>query len=300
MALAQTTLSCATPWLKGLHLDQDAAAGVRFCPAAEDTGIVFVRADLPGDPEVRCVLDNLRSMPRWTSLAEGGHWVHHTEHVLAALAFCRIDNARVEMDCDRLPMMPGGSCAPFVEAILCAGVRQQDAPRQVFTLQKPFVHLDNQTTTGEQLEEPSIRNGRYILGFPSDRLKVSSIFHWPQLESLPVGIAEFEMSDEGVDDEVVQSRSYLVDSEREQVRDLLGPIRDHVLHLSPGCSTDLAIEAARHKIVDFVGDMMVLGRPLVGHFAIFRAGHRIHHDVARQLYCEGIHSGRSGLQVCEK
>lgn len=288
MFVPQTTLRCATSWVEGLHLDQDARARVRFLPADPEEGIVFVRADLPGAPEVRCVPENLQSMPRWTALESGGSWVHHTEHVLAALAFCSVDNVRVEMDADRLPMMPGGTCLPFVEAIRTAGLRAMNLARSVYRLRGSVVHLDVQSTIGEPLASPSIRNGRYIVAQPSDQLRVTSVFHWPHVEHLPLGVAECEMSEKGVDPSVLQSRSYLVDCEKEEVRGLLGPVQDQVMMLYPGCPPALGMEAARHKIVDFIGDMMILGRPIVGQFVIVRTGHRIHHDLVRALDREGL------------
>ena len=286
--IRQRTLRVQTDWLRGLQLDRNAAAAVRLSPAGEDEGIIFVRRDLPNLEEIPCCPAHLQSMPRWTALAAGDNWVHHTEHVLAALAFARVDNVRVEMDCDRLPMLPGGSCRPLVEAIRAAGLVEQAVPRKVYTLKGPTFLMDRQSTAGEVQEAPTLENGRYILGAPASSFGVTTVFHWPHLPELPIGVAEFDDGDGELGPDLLGARSYLVGAEKEQVRDVSGPVQEQVMHLYPGCPQGLAIEAARHKIVDFVGDMMVLGRPLRGRFLACRAGHRIHHDLVRRLIKEGL------------
>ena len=279
----QTTLKVPTAWIGGVHLDRDAPARVRFHPADVDAGIVFLRSDLTGAPCVRCEPAHLRSMPRWTALEADGIWVHDTEHVLAAIALCGVDNVLVEMDADRLPMMADGTCAAFLSAMQQAGLASQGVSRQVYALKGPVFFHARENTQGRESNEPSLKDGRYVMGLPAEHLSVSAVFHWPHMPALPVGVAEYEAKHSGDLDEYAHARSYLVETEVEQVRDLLGPIRDHLMLLRSGCESGLAHEAARHKIVDFLGDMMVLGRPLIGRFAAFRAGHRIHHDYLRHL-----------------
>ena len=283
----QTTLKAPTAWIGGVHLDRDAPARVRFHPAGADEGIVFVRSDLPGAPTIRCQPAHLRSMPRWTALEADGAWVHHTEHVLAAIALCGVDNVRVEMDADRLPMMADGTCAAFLSAMQQAGLAPQGVSRQVYALKGPVFFHSRENTQGRESNGTSLKDGRYVMGLPAKRLSVSAVFHWPHAPSLSVGVAEFEAGDAADLHAVAHARSYLVETEVEQVRDLLGPVRDHLMVLRSGGPAELAHEAARHKIVDFLGDMMVLGRPLIGRFAAFRAGHRIHHELVRELVGEG-------------
>ncbi|GEM_PF-487161 len=284
----QRTLETSTSWIHGVHLDQDGRSGVRFHPAGVDEGIVFVRSDVPGEPEIRCLPDRLKTMPRWTSLEEGGHWVHHTEHVLAAIAFAGVDNLRVEINSDRLPFMTDGSCAPFYDLIQQAGLADQGLPRKIYRLKEPAFFLDDRGTTGVPLDAPSVQNGRYILALPSEGFSVSTVFHWSHVESLPVGVAEYEALNESTERSLLTSRSYLVETEKEHVRGLLGPIEDRVMMLYPGCPPALAQEAARHKIVDFIGDMMILGKPLAGRYLAFRAGHRIHHEFLQSLIAQDL------------
>ena len=258
-------------------------ARIRLHPAKAGAGIAFVRSDLPGQPTVRCVPENLQGMPRWTALAAEGVWVHHTEHVLAALALCDIDNALVEMDADRIPMMPGGTCAAFVAALQRAGRTPADAPRRVYRLKGPAFLLDPQNPSPPAPDSSPLQNGRYVMGVPADGFAVSTVFHWTHLGELPIGFAEYELREAAPDPQLLASRSYIVESEKAQMKELLGPVQDNLMLLYPGCPTALSQEAARHKIVDFIGDLMVLGRPVQGRFVAVRAGHRIHHEWVRYL-----------------
>lgn len=279
----QFQLRQSTCWIEGAQLDQNALARIRMHPAAANTGIVFARSDLPGQPEIRCVPENLQSMPRWTALAADGAWVHHTEHVLAALALCGIDNVVVEMNADRIPVVSNGTCAAFVEALQRAGRTAADAPRRTYRLKGPAFLLDAAPPSGPDGAATPLRNGRYIMAVPADGFAVTTVFHWTHLEELPIGVAEYEWRAAAPDPQLVASRSYLVESEKNQMKTLLGPVQDHLMVLYPGCSPALAQEAARHKIVDFIGDLMVLGRPVQGRFVAVRAGHRIHHEWVRYL-----------------
>ncbi len=279
----QYQLRQSTPWLEGAQLDRNATARIRLHPAAADAGIAFVRSDLPGEPMVRCVPENLQSMPRWTALAANDVWVHHTEHVLAALALCGIDNVLVEMGADRIPMMPGGTCAAFVAALQRAGRTPADASRRVYRLKGPAFLLDAQNPSTTAPAHSPLQNGRYVMGVPADGFAVSTVFHWTHLGELPIGFAEYELRDAAPDPQLLASRSYVVESEKAQIKDLLGPVQDNLMMLYPGCPTALSQEAARHKIVDFIGDLMVLGRPVHGRFVAVRAGHRFHHEWVSHL-----------------
>jgi len=279
----QTTVASSSGWIAGSALDRPGECRLRFHPAGADEGIRFVRSDLPGAPEVLCGPEQLRSMPRWTLLEQAGVAVHHTEHVLAALAFCGVDNARIELDSEGVPMTDSGRCATFHAALSRLGTRALGAPRRVYALAKPLFFLDRQRTTGEESAHPELRDGRYVLGVPADHFSVSYVFHWSHLEGLPIGVAEYDEAAPDAARHVLDARSYLVETETEKVRDLLGPVRETVLMLYPRCPMELGLEAARHKIVDFVGDLRILGRPVRGRFIAFRTGHRIHHELVGHL-----------------
>lgn len=288
MTGAQVTLARATGWILGESLDRNQAARVRMLPAEPGSGIRFRRVDLPGGPEILVCIDSLRSMPRWTSFEAGGTWIHHTEHVLAAVAIAGIDNLVIETDGDRIPMVDGGRARPFHTALVDAGRIAQERPRLRYVLQAAYFYADAFDTQGAMHRSTSLRGGRYVMCMPAPSWQVTYVFDWAHLPRLPVGAAEYEEGDE----DPLDARSYLVGVEMQDVESMLGDVRHRVMRLDPGCDPTLSREAARHKIVDFIGDMMAAGRPIRGRFAAVRTGHRIHHAFLKHL----IESGALSLQ----
>lgn len=300
MRWQQRTLRGSTEAVAGLQLDQDRVASVRFHPARVGAGVVFARADLPGRPEVRCQLENLRAEPRWSSLEQDGVVVQHTEHVLAALRGLGVDNAVVEVDGDRLPVVTGGSCAGFCAALQAAGLQAQEAPRCVYRLVRP-VHehaaLDV-PAPGTEARQRAAR--RWVVGQPADALAVSYVLHVPGVEGMRVGLAEFDEAQQafyeaaGADAAagleapcLGQARTYFLRVEGPELVGLLSSAQREYIILdrdSPQAHVD---EVARHKIVDFIGDLHLLGRPVVGRFVAFRTGHRFHHQLLRALVAGG-------------
>lgn len=286
-AASQCTLAKSSDWVTGQGLDHGAPARVRLHPAEEDAGVVFVRTDRPTAPRIRCRLEHLRSMPRWTSLEEGGEWAHHVEHLLAAVAFAGVDNLLVEMTGDRLPMTCGGRCAPFYEALRAAGLKRQPAPRRTWSLKKPFFYLDPARPGGGDAASPALPGGRYLLALPAEEFSVSYVFDWSHLDEALVAVAEWAGGDP--DPAILESRSYLVGEETEQFRAVVSAaVQDELLILRPPFPARDTREAARHKIVDVVGDLRLLGAPVRGRFVAFRTGHRIHHDALRALQQQGL------------
>ncbi len=283
----QTTISCSSEWVEGLQLDQNACSGVKFHPAPADNGIIFIRSNLANQPQIKCCPENLRKQPRWTSLEQGGVWVHHTEHLLAAIAGAGIDNVLIEVNTDRIPVVSGGSCADFYEALLKAGVKRQEAPKQVFSLQEPVYLEAELNTPGNHVEITAKDVKRYIVGTPSDSFSVSYVFHVPLISQMRIGFAEYCPTLNAFRDNISRARSYFLICESEEISKLLGPTQDDFITLTDQSPNSLVNEVARHKIIDFIGDLMVLGRPIIGRFIAIRSGHNHHHDFIRCLTDNG-------------
>jgi len=283
----QTTISRSSEWVKGLQLDQNVFSGVKFHPAPADNGLVFIRSDLPGEPHVKCCLENLRKQPRWTSLAEDNVWIHHTEHLLAAVAGAGIDNVVIEVNTDRIPIVSAGSCADFHEALLKAGIKNQNVPRQVFVLKKP-IHLEAKLSTpSNQVEITSADMKRYILGTPGDSFSVSYVFHVPHINKMRIGFAEYYSTLNSFEENLSKARSYFLMCELEDISTLLSATHQDFIVLTEQSPNSMVHEVARHKILDFIGDLMVLGRPITGRFIAVRSGHQHHHDFVRELMDDG-------------
>ena len=121
--------------LEGIGLHTGENAQLRIAAGDINTGYVFVRKDLEGEPEIQAHISNVSETRRGTTLRSGEAVVHTTEHVLASLYAMGIDNARLELTGPEVPILDG-SASPFVEAILAAKSTEQDAPRRFFKVRK--------------------------------------------------------------------------------------------------------------------------------------------------------------------
>jgi UDP-3-O-acyl-N-acetylglucosamine deacetylase len=278
----QTTLVRSTSPVTGTRLDQDALSTVRFHPAAAGTGVVFVRRDVPGEPRVECGVEHVGLQPRWSSLEQSGIVVHFTEHILAALAGCNIDNVLVELDSNRVPVVTGGSCLGFAEALAAGGVETLDAPRTVFRLKRP-IHFELELDVPVGAAVPSGSARRYIQGVPADTFAASYVFQVPAVAGMRVGLAEFEQERDDFTAGIGRARTYYLQVEKADVSGLLSSARHEYIVLHAESSQADVDEVARHKLMDLWGDLRLLGKPVWGRFAAFRTGHRFHHDLIRKL-----------------
>jgi UDP-3-O-acyl-N-acetylglucosamine deacetylase len=271
----QTTLAQPSAPITGIQLDQEAQTSLRFLPAPADSGIVFVRTDLPGAPEIPVELATARLGPRWSSLEQDGVWIHHTEHILAALAGAAIDNVRIEIDCDRIPIVTAGGCRGFLEPLAAAGKQTLAAPRQVYRLRQA-VYFDGSLKdplTG--LPDPS-QPPRWIMASPADHLALTGIMQNPFLPNLRVGLAEFDSRVDDFAATIGAARTWFLEIERPTIHGLLSSAYHDYLTIDEDSSQALITEATQHKLLDFVGDMTLLGKPLLGRFCVCRGGHAFH------------------------
>jgi UDP-3-O-acyl-N-acetylglucosamine deacetylase len=232
-------------------------------------------------------LENLRQQPRWTSLAEDSVWVHHTEHLLAAIAGAGIDNILVEMSTDSIPIVSGGSCADFYKALVEAGSTAQEAPKRVFSLQKPVFLEAELSTPGNHAESVSGHLKRCILGTPSESFSISYVFHVPHIDQMRIGFAEYYPALNSFEDYISRARSYFLNCESEELSTLLSPVQHDFIVLEERSSNLIVNEVARHKVMDFIGDLMILGKPVTGRFVAVRSGHSHHHAFIRSLKQNG-------------
>lgn len=248
---------------------------LEFRPAAVGTGVTFVRTDLGPTARVPVRGDLRIDVPRRTNLKLAGVEVAMVEHVLAALAGLCIDNCEIWTN---QPEMPGcdGSSAPFVAALLRAGVVQQGAEAE-----RLVVTDTTRVTEGDSWIEarPSAKGQfsiEYQLEYPASVIGRQ--------------IARINLTPERFRSELAPCRTFLLRSEADALmrqglgarvtpRDLLvfddhGPV-DNRLRFPNEC--------ARHKALDVLGDLALAGRRMVGEFVAHRSGHRLHAELTRQL-----------------
>ncbi|MEX0704866.1 MAG: UDP-3-O-acyl-N-acetylglucosamine deacetylase [Planctomycetales bacterium] len=267
-------------------------ATVRFRPAPAGHGVAFLRIDLPGAGPIPALIEHAVERHRRTALARDGVAVEMVEHVLAALAGLRIDNCLVELDAIEPPGLDG-SALPYVEALLEAGIVEQDRPRALFVVEE--------TVVVESVEE----GGRIIVE-PSEESELHLEYSLDYGADSPIPPQRFaiEVAPEIFAREVAPARTFVLETEvaalraagygqRTTARDLLvfradGTLIDNVLR-SPD-------ECARHKLLDCIGDFALLGCDVRGRFRAERSGHRLNRELVRRLRNPDLAAGRRPIR----
>lgn len=238
---------------------------MRVLPAGADKGLFFVLRDR-GDAEIPASYRFLKSSSLATTLARGGASVLTVEHLLAALRGLGIDNARIEIRGPEVPILDG-SAAPFVKAIQAAGRKSLTAPRRHLFLRQPV----------------SVRLGeRTILAVPSNELRISYAIDFPH-PSIGYQAVTMRMDEKVFATSIAPARTFCL------LRDVQAM---KACGLARGGSLDNALvvgedgvlndslrfgdEFVRHKVLDLIGDLALLGSTLRAHVIAFKAGHQMH------------------------
>ena len=256
----------------GIGLHSGAAVHLRILPAASGSGIVFRRTDLD-DFEIEASSRNVARVSYATSLMKKGVLISTTEHLLSAFIGAGIDNAIVELDNLELPILDG-SARPFVEMIHRAGIRKQRRSRTYLRIRREF----------------ELREGdKFIAVYPSDTYSVSYTINFPHPM---IGKEEFrvDLSDGNYLEDIAPARTFGFVHEADVLRQQ-GLIR--------GASTDNAIvltrdgimnpplrfrdEFVRHKVLDLIGDLALLGKQILGNVVADRAGQAMHTALVSRL-----------------
>jgi len=232
-------------------------------PAGPDEGITFRRIDLTGKPTLKATFENFSDeIPHCTSLKDGDMTVVGVEHLLSALAGLGVDNVIVEMDAEE-PPAGDGSAEIFVEAIRGAGLVELDSERR-------YINPGEEICISE--------DGRQLIAVPSDTFKITFAFDHPKL---PSQVVTFEITPDSYESEISRARTFCFESEAQEIRSKgfgLGGSEENVLLLSDdSCSPKgefrLPDEFARHKVLDLIGDLALLGARPKAHIIAIRSGH---------------------------
>ena len=274
---AQRTLRSTVRYVGiGLHSGHRVSMCVR--PAPVNSGIHFVRKDAPvSERLIAARWDNVTDTHQCTMISnEHGVSVRSTEHLMAALYGCGIDNALVEVDGPEVPAMDG-SCDPFVALIDRAGATIQSAPRRAIQLHKPVTVCDGD---------------KFALLMPDTRPKLTVEIDFA---NRAVGFQRYAVELKDFKREVARARTF---GFAEQV----GQLRQMGLALGGSLQNAIVIEGervinqeglrfqdefVRHKILDCVGDLALAGAPIIGHFFAHKPGHKLNNALVRQLHADG-------------
>ncbi len=263
--------------VRGISFLQGRDVRVEFRPAEVDSGIVFVRADLEGAPSVPAHVRHTVPRQRRTTLERGLAIVEMVEHVMAALAGLRVDNCEVRVDGPETPGCDGSSLA-FTEALLEASIVEQSAPRNTLVIDRAI----------------TVRDGDAILtahpGADPDRLVLSYHLDYGADSPIPKQSQFVDVTPESFRSELASSRTFLLQGEADALRKAGVGSRTSerdLLIFGPsgvvGNQLRYRDECVRHKILDLLGDLALVGMDLAGHVVAHRSGHSLNATLARKL-----------------
>ncbi|MFA6472270.1 MAG: bifunctional UDP-3-O-[3-hydroxymyristoyl] N-acetylglucosamine deacetylase/3-hydroxyacyl-ACP dehydratase [Candidatus Latescibacterota bacterium] len=296
----QSTVAGETS-VKGIGLHTGTQSEITFRPAPVNTGIIFRRIDLEGSPEIPALIDYVVDISRGTTIGKGNVKVHTVEHVLAALAGLEIDNVFIDIFGIEPPVCDGSSLE-FVKALRSAGTVEQDAPRDYIVIEETIGY---DTVKGEGVE---------LVALPSDTFRITFMidYHIPAIGTQYTSmysIQEFEK-------EYAPSRTFCFLSEVEMLKEAglaKGGTPDNALividkpwdekevsyltrlfndNIRVSCGANGVLngtplrfpnEFARHKTLDLIGDLYLLGHPIKGHIMAARSGHKANIELVRKL-----------------
>lgn len=299
----QNTLKSAFKWSgPGLHTGR--LTTVRLLPAAENSGIRFRRIDLDGQPEIPAHINSLHSTDRSTNLANGTARVHTVEHLLSALAAARIDNALIEIDGPEVPILDG-SAQPFVAGI---EPEAQAAEREVFVLKKS-IRYDNGRGTrieahpaDELILESTIDFGQPPIGRQTATLtdlndfatEISRARTFCFLDEIELLYDHGLIRGGDISNAVVFVREEMPELEVERIAQKIGKPDLYARDSGTLTNTELRYpdEPGRHKLLDLLGDITLLGCPVQARIVAVRPGHAANAAFTKLLY-DQLQSDRS-------
>lgn len=261
----------------GLHNGEKVTLTLR--PAAIDTGIVFRRTDLPGKPEIQATPDAVSDTRMCSALEKNGARVATVEHVMSALAGLGVDNIIVEVDASEIPIMDGSS-GPFIFLLQSAGIIEQPAAKKFLRIKKKVeVKEDDKWVTFEPYH-----------GFKMD---FTIDFAHPVFENSSNNV-KIDFADNSYISEISRARTFGFMHEVEYLR---------ANGLARGGSLDNAIvldefrvlntdglryedEFVKHKVLDAIGDLYMIGHPLLGAYAAYKSGHGLNNKLIRALLAD--------------
>ena len=257
----------------GVGLHSGNRVTMTFLPAPVNTGIRFRRVDLEGKPEIEAKVENVAETNRSTTLAKGNTRIHTVEHVLATFAGYQIDNAIIEIDANE-PPIADGSAREYCRMIQAAGIVQQDARREPYTITAPI-----ELTMGETVMTLFPGEGFKITCTSSDKQGRFTQFYSTVL------------SPKTWETELSHARTFCFYEEIEYLikNGLIkgGGLENAVVIRDDAVLTTEPLrypeEFVRHKMLDIAGDLSLLGRPIQGHLVAVKPGHAANCEMVRRI-----------------
>ena len=300
MERKQRTIN-STQSCRGVGLHTGVESTISFHPAPENSGIRFIRSDIPGCLEIKADIDHVVDISRGTTIEENDVRIHTVEHALAAVSGLRIDNILIELTGKEPPVMDG-SAKDFVECLIKAGIQLQDKKRKVLEITRAV----NYTNSYRDIDIHVIPSDRFRITFmveyplPALGTQYEAIYNMEEDFAFEVApartfcfLSEVEMLKErglikggGLDNAVVIVDKEIDTNEIDRLKDLFG-IEHNIIQGANGILNGKVLrfknEPVRHKTLDLIGDLALLGVPIKGHVTAARAGHASNVEFVKKL-----------------
>ena len=296
----QSTIK-STVEIEGIGLHTSVKCTAIFKPAPPNSGIRFKRLDLKNCPEILADIDHVVDISRGTTIGKNGNKIHTVEHVLAAVVGLQIDNILIELT-EKEPPVMDGSCKPFVDLLLNAGIDNQNAQRDELIIDRTITYSDPE-------------RGVDIHVLPSDCFRITFMtdYKFPSLGTQYTAIYSMEhdfidrispprtfcffseikhLKEQGlikggsVDNALVFLDREVKEDEIEELRKMFGITSDVFCGengILNGVELRFDNEPVRHKVLDLVGDLALLGMPIRGHVIAARSGHAANVELVKSI-----------------
>lgn len=270
----QRTLADSTAF-SGIGIHTGREVGLRFCPAKEGTGILFKRIDLPGHPIIPATLEYVQDTARSTTIGIQKVQIHTVEHVLSAIKAYSIDNLLIEIT-NIEPPVGNGSADVFVEMIEKVGVVEQELSVPIIKIQQPVYYSEGDI---------------HLIALPYDGYKVTYTLSYPRPHFLHAQFHSVVVTEENFKKEIAPCRTFSLYEEISTLIDR-GLIRGGSLDNAVVIKEDLILskgglffpnEMARHKILDLIGDLSLIGMDISAHIIAVKSGHPSNFAFAKKL-----------------
>lgn len=274
--------------LSGIGLHTANKVKIIFKPADADTGINFIRTDIPRHPVIRASVDSLLSSsrsPRRSSIGNNGAEVHTIEHLMAALCGLGIDNLNIEVDNDEMPGLDGSSLN-YLQALEEAGIKELSCDAYAFVVKDPIIIEEGDSS---------------IIALPCDNFKISYTLNYNH----PVLNSEFlqlKIDTDTFKKELASARTFCLEEEAQKLQELgmgRGANYDNTLVVGKNGVIKNKLrypdEFIRHKILDMLGDLYLLGAPLKAHIIAIKSGHSLNLKLALKINAQQQRHAAAGV-----
>ncbi len=259
---------------KGLFTGEDSE--VALLPAPEGTGIVFRRVDLEERPSFRVTLGLVQGTPRCTIVGNDVFSVQTIEHLMAALAAYQIDNVLIELSGPEVPIFDGSSSV-FIQMLEMSGIQTQEEEKAIYRLQKPIV---------------CSKNDAVLIALPSEEFKISYTLHYPNDSCIGTQFYSTVIEKELFKQNIAPCRTFSVYEEVAVLieRGMLkgGSLENAVVIKNNQVMNPEGLrfpdEMVRHKILDMIGDLYLMGNSFSAHIIAIRSGHCLNNIFANELF----------------